>query len=505
MAALWNTLAQDAKTGEYSFYWDEQWFTLNVDLLRKALEITPVDSAHPFMSPPAGEHVIIFVNELGYPEEIHFVFKMHVNNLYQSWRAILSLINLCLTSKTSSNDKPRHYVLQMLWGIVTRSNVDYAELLWEEFVQAIQTFFSHRANLSIPTKKPTPYFVPKGEKDEVFGMPIPNELIMEAIQQSPYYQQYLEMVARKTIAKEGGQKKTATKADKPKRPTPAKHLALSEQTKLVKEKTSKPTPSNKTRKGKVMKDFKEKSKVVSPKDSQLLKVKGKALPQMDKLHNHFWNFTTQSSKDDTSANVVRDTLSPTDAKIGADMEKSNNEDQAGSNLGPSHVALAGPNPKPMHEDFITTFYLKVHESLKHTTEEHVFLENPPRSSGTLSSMKNLDDAFTFSNQFIDDKPTKEEPCKANVDTEVEVMNILSIKLRYQLVTNLSSSILQKSQGIDSSRSKKQSLQYICNKLFYTPPPSTTSTSVLNLATRVSTLEKICANFKKKHKLQDKTT
>ncbi|GKG06247.1 hypothetical protein Tco_0326333 [Tanacetum coccineum] len=107
----------------------------------------------------------------------------------------------------------------MLWGIITRTNVDYAELLWEEFVQAIQTFFTHRANLNIPTQKPTPYvipyfrftklimyylgsrhnihrrpvspvhvmgddfllgnlkFVPKGEKDEVFGKPIPPELI----------------------------------------------------------------------------------------------------------------------------------------------------------------------------------------------------------------------------------------------------------------------------------------------------------------------------------------
>ncbi|GJU50091.1 hypothetical protein Tco_1219646 [Tanacetum coccineum] len=45
----------DAKSGEYNFQLDEQWFTLNADLLRKALEITHVDSAHPFVSPPAGE------------------------------------------------------------------------------------------------------------------------------------------------------------------------------------------------------------------------------------------------------------------------------------------------------------------------------------------------------------------------------------------------------------------------------------------------------------------
>ncbi|GJR75734.1 hypothetical protein Tco_0088099 [Tanacetum coccineum] len=177
------------KVWEYNFQLDEQWFTLNADLLLKALEITLVDLARPFVSPPAGEQ--------------------------------------CLTGKTSGNDKPRHPVLQILWGIVTRTNVDYDELLWEEFVQAIQIFFAHRASLNVPTKKPTPYFDPKGEKDEVFGKPIPKELITEAIQNSPYYQQYLEM------------------------PT------LAEQTKPVKEKTSNPTPSKKTFKGKVMNVCKE--------------------------------------------------------------------------------------------------------------------------------------------------------------------------------------------------------------------------------------------------------
>ncbi|GJZ57046.1 hypothetical protein Tco_0612540 [Tanacetum coccineum] len=171
----------------------------------------------------AGEQVMDFVNELGYPEEIYSVSKMHVNNLYQPWRAILTLINQFLMGKTSSSDKPKHSVLQMLWGIVTRSNVDYAELMWEVFVQAIQIFFTHQANLNVPTKKPMPHvipycrftkliiyylgsrhniykrpvspvhvtrddfllgnlkFVPKGEKDELFGKLIPQELITEAI------------------------------------------------------------------------------------------------------------------------------------------------------------------------------------------------------------------------------------------------------------------------------------------------------------------------------------
>ncbi|GJX20996.1 hypothetical protein Tco_0223673 [Tanacetum coccineum] len=667
---------------------DEQWFTLNVDLLRKALEITPIDSARPFVSPLAGEQVMDFVNELDYLKEIHFVSKMHVNNLYQPWRAILSLINQCLTGKTSGFDKPRHLVLQMLWGIVTRTNVDYVELLWEEFVQAIQIFFAHWASLNVPTKKPTPHvipycrftkliiyylgirhnihinihrrpvspvhvtgddfllsnqkFVPKGEKDEVFGKPIPKELITEAVQNSPYYQQYLEMVARKLTAKRGEQKKTTSKADKPKKPAPAKQPTLAEQTKPVKEKTSKPTPSKKTRKGKVMKVRKEKryDRLVDEEDEKLqpafephveddeydlqrgiqmslesfqppvggvtirvpasgvtrslpvVEGKGKGIATDEQvaqllleLHKPKKQSTTDQyifqrripgtqeasigpstqPEDDTSANVVRDTPSPADAEIGADTEKSNSEgdteilnvdeergknvsdmaaledrtveldegkaesdpgktpesrplpervlieeDQAGSNPGQSHVALAGPNPKPMHKDFVSTVYPQVHESLKHTTEEYVHLENPLSSIGTLSSMKNLDDAFTFGDQFLNDKPTKEEPKKANVDAKVESMVTVPIHQASSSAPPLSTPVIDLTPPKPSAPPVQELIftattASTTTTLLPPPPPLQQSTSDTALAARVSALEHICANLAKKNKLQDQTT
>ncbi|GKC48080.1 hypothetical protein Tco_1065802 [Tanacetum coccineum] len=81
------------------------------------------------------------------------------------------------------------------------------------------------------------------------------------------------------------------------------------------------------------------------------------------------------------------------------------EDQAGPDPRQSHVALAGPNPEPMHDDFVTTIYPQVHEILKHTTEEHVQMDNPLSLTGTLSSMKNLDN-FNFDDQFIAEKSQK---------------------------------------------------------------------------------------------------
>nr|GEY65334.1 hypothetical protein [Tanacetum cinerariifolium] len=71
------------------------------------------------------------------------------------------------------------------------------------------------------------------------------------------------------------------------------------------------------------------------------------------------------------------------------------ENQARSDRGQSHVAHAEPNPEPMHKDFIAIVYPKVHEILKLTTKEQVYIENPPSSSETFLSMKNLEDTFTF--------------------------------------------------------------------------------------------------------------
>ncbi|GKD28366.1 hypothetical protein Tco_1239144 [Tanacetum coccineum] len=215
---FWNTIEKDAKTGVYRFQLDEQWFDLNANLLRNALEITPIDSTHPFVPHSDGDLIMDF---------------------------------------TSGSDKLRHLALQMLWGVVMGTNVDYAELIWEELVHAIKNFFPDAANLKSPvhiTEDDYPLgnlkFVSKGGVYEVFGMPIPKDLITDAIQNSEYYKKYLEMATRKPCqpttmtSEEVEKKKKALKAGKSTQPVPAK------QPKPAKKKTSKPTPSNKIRKGK---------------------------------------------------------------------------------------------------------------------------------------------------------------------------------------------------------------------------------------------------------------
>ncbi|GJS06057.1 retrovirus-related pol polyprotein from transposon TNT 1-94 [Tanacetum coccineum] len=216
------------------------YFDLNEEDFRDALGITPHDPTHPFMAPITSNAPINFVMELEYPRELSGVLYMYTNDLYQPWRAFLSLINQCLMGKTFRFDRPRHPILQIMWDVITQTNLDFAELLWEEFIQAIQSFISDRKKLQVKDKKKEPKtllipysrftkliiyhlrskhnfhprtgsllyipdednvlgnlkFVAKGVNYEVFGMPIPDALITNNIRNAPYYSEYLEMVEK---------------------------------------------------------------------------------------------------------------------------------------------------------------------------------------------------------------------------------------------------------------------------------------------------------------------
>nr|GEW08789.1 retrovirus-related Pol polyprotein from transposon TNT 1-94 [Tanacetum cinerariifolium] len=128
------------------------WVPIGKNILKDALDITLTDDNNPFVAPPLSDTVIEYVNTLGYPSTLKTVSAMLVNALYQPQRAILSMINICLTGKTARFDKPRHPMLQILWGIVHSSNIDYAERIWEEFVKSIQTFFTNRKNLATASR-----------------------------------------------------------------------------------------------------------------------------------------------------------------------------------------------------------------------------------------------------------------------------------------------------------------------------------------------------------------
>ncbi|GJS90130.1 retrovirus-related pol polyprotein from transposon TNT 1-94 [Tanacetum coccineum] len=84
-------------------------------------------------------------------------------------------------------------------------------------------------------------------------------------------------------------------------------------------------------------------------------------------------------------------------------------------------ALTQQNPNQINEDFTITAYPNVPENLKLPTEDQVILEKPTSSTGTLSSLHNLDKELSFTNQFLIEKPQEEEPEKTNTESEVQSM------------------------------------------------------------------------------------
>ncbi|GKF37766.1 hypothetical protein Tco_0114524, partial [Tanacetum coccineum] len=148
-------------------------------------------------------------------------------------------------------------------------------------------------------------------------------------------------------------------------------------------------------------------------------------------------------KNDTSEKVVHESSSTTDSErteseteatapkedqAGSDPGKAHKalagqypepmqEDQIGSDSGKVHVSLAGPNPEHMDDEFLATAYPKVHETLKLITDEHVIKDNPESHSGSMSSMKNLEDTDNFGDQFLYDKPIEDDQEKSKVVDE----------------------------------------------------------------------------------------
>nr|GEV36096.1 hypothetical protein [Tanacetum cinerariifolium]GEV62196.1 hypothetical protein [Tanacetum cinerariifolium] len=126
---------------------------------------------------------------------------------------------------------------------------------------------------------------------------------------------------------------------------------------------------------------------------------------------------------------------------------------------------------------------------------------------------NLDEAFTFGDQFLNEKPSKEEPGKANVETEVKSMVTVPIHQASLIVPPLSTPIIDLTPPKPVSPLAQEPIFTATIAITTTatttlplpPPPQQQSTTDPELDNCVSALEKICANFKKKNKLQDKTT
>nr|GEX82119.1 hypothetical protein [Tanacetum cinerariifolium] len=235
------------------------------------------------------------------------------------------------------------------------------------------------------------WFVGKDGR-EIFGMLIPNALLTDEIKGAPYYGEYQEHVA------------------KPARPVVIRELDSGR---------IQPLPDV---------QGKGKKKVIDEQAAHdlltLLTPKNKSLVDQFIFQRRTPMLTEASGH--VESPFLDAELALTDSEMESDNAGPNlgvqDEGQAGLNPGDvaesqpqlSHAVHAGPNLEHMElkatdastqqnleqmdEEFTTTSYPNVQENLKLPSEDSVILEEPARSTGTMSSLQNLKKELSFTDR-----------------------------------------------------------------------------------------------------------
>nr|GEW82450.1 hypothetical protein [Tanacetum cinerariifolium] len=184
----------------------------------------------------------IDVEELGYTGDIDYVTKVYTDHMHQPWKTFAAVINRCLSRKTIGLDKIRLSRAQIMWGMYYNQNVNFVELLWEDFMlqidnkdskkqekmyyprftkAIIQHFISKDKSISMRNKLfmhtvqnddsilRSLRFVSKSEEYQLYRALIPAEMTNRKMRNSTAYMTYLSFTTR--VA-------TPTKARKFKKP-----------------------------------------------------------------------------------------------------------------------------------------------------------------------------------------------------------------------------------------------------------------------------------------------
>nr|GEU76696.1 putative pol protein [Tanacetum cinerariifolium] len=426
--------------GCYKCQLDEQWFDLTKDT-----QITPVNNNKAFSSPPSSDALINFINNLGYPEVVRNLSNVVTNDMFQKWRALATIINLCLTGKILGFERPRASVLQILWGVVNRAHIDYTKRTWEEFTQSIHTFIEDKKNMAQHThrkKKATLIVIPSNKFTKMIIYYLQRKHKFHPRPDSPLHLPNKELVLGSLknldLMMKALEESLKSIYDVPWGPLPLM---------VIRE----PESGNYQLLPEVQ--GKGKEKVTDEQvalDLLTLQTPKKKSPVDQFIFQRRTSTPTGSSGHDESSSLYAE-LGLTDSEVESDEDVLGtdagvpDEGRAGPNPGDQDEAQAGPNPdeqdegqarpnpgdaatclnttspEQMDEGFTSTAYPKVQENLKLTVEEKVILEEPASSTGTLSSLQHLEKDLSFGDLFFNDKPSEADNEKITAETEVESM------------------------------------------------------------------------------------
>nr|GEZ12222.1 copia protein [Tanacetum cinerariifolium] len=132
MQEFWATTTVDHHSIRFNM--DNKKHIVNLESFREMFHICPRLPHQPFVEPPFEEEILSFLRFLGHGVVIRKLTDVNINKLHQPWRSFTAIINKCLTDKSSGYDSLRLSQAQILWGLYHKRNVDFAYLMWEDFV-----------------------------------------------------------------------------------------------------------------------------------------------------------------------------------------------------------------------------------------------------------------------------------------------------------------------------------------------------------------------------------
>nr|GEW74601.1 hypothetical protein [Tanacetum cinerariifolium] len=119
---------------------------VDLEAFREMLHISPRVPGQSLDEPPFEEEILDFLWFFGHSAQIKTLSDVNVNKLFQPWRSFAAVINKCLTGKSSGFDSFRLSQAQILWGLYHKRNIDYAYLIWEDFVYQVEHKKQNKSN-----------------------------------------------------------------------------------------------------------------------------------------------------------------------------------------------------------------------------------------------------------------------------------------------------------------------------------------------------------------------
>ncbi|GJY34037.1 retrovirus-related pol polyprotein from transposon TNT 1-94 [Tanacetum coccineum] len=153
MQQFWYTIKKVLDTDSYEFLLANKKCTINAEVFRTILDICLRVEGVDFADVPDDDTAPTFLIDLGYKGLLNRHTNMFVDHMHQPWRTLTAIINKCLSGKTASNDKLQKYKIDILWGLFNKENVDYPELICEDFSYQIdhrKDKRSRRENMPYP-------------------------------------------------------------------------------------------------------------------------------------------------------------------------------------------------------------------------------------------------------------------------------------------------------------------------------------------------------------------